>query len=79
MQSNVLPRSVIYVSVKLTVRSGITMQTLRLRRYLYKLAGEPWVTILGREFGYGVADLVRAHRAGVTFLQLAIAHLDTDS
>ena len=35
VQSNWLPRSIIHVSTELTKHSGITMRTLRLRRYAW--------------------------------------------
>lgn len=37
VQSEILPRSIFYVARWLSARSGITMRTLRLRRYAYRL------------------------------------------
>jgi hypothetical protein len=39
VQSNWMPRSIIHVSVRLTGQSGVTMRTLRLKRYLWVRLG----------------------------------------
>lgn len=77
VQSRSMPRSIIYVAAWLSTRSGITMRSLRLKRYLYACAGSAWL-LLHRDSGFRLDDLCRAHRRGITFLQLAIADLAVD-
>lgn len=78
VRSRAMPRSIFYVAPWLSTRSGITMRSLRLRRYLYACAGSAWLC-LHREQGFRIDDLVRAHRRGITFLQLAVADLAVDT
>ncbi len=75
VQSNWLPHSIIYVSKDLTQRSGITMRSLRLRRYAWVLWRESdpglWaLTCLGPE------DLWHGLREGVTLTELVASALD---
>lgn len=68
-----MPPSIVYVQPELSQRSGVTMRSLRLKRYLYALAGSAWMW-LHTEQGLSLEDLVRAHGAGLTFLQVAIGN-----
>jgi hypothetical protein len=45
--SNELPRNAVYVAFRLLRISGISMRTLRLRRYLYHRIGPEWIRHLG--------------------------------
>ncbi|HEV2058200.1 MAG TPA: hypothetical protein VGR11_02515 [Solirubrobacteraceae bacterium] len=56
VQSTVMPPSIIHVSTKLTMRTGCTMRTLRLKRALFVLWG---VSVTGDELR-AVVDLLRA-------------------
>jgi hypothetical protein len=78
VKSREMPPSIAYVNPVFTQHSGITMRSLRQRRYLYKMAGSAWL-LLHRQWRFRVDDLVRAHRSGVTFFQLAEAHLSFDT
>lgn len=76
--SGAMPPSIVYVSPVFSQHSGVTMRSLRLKRYLWAVAGQAWMW-LHCEQGFQLDDLVRAHRAGLTFLQVATAHLSIDT
>lgn len=78
VQSRAMPPSIVYVSPVLSQHSGVTMRSLRLKRYLWCCAGQAWMW-LHSEHGVSVEDLVRAHRVGITFLQLAEAEIGRDT
>lgn len=67
-----MPPSIVYVQPELSQRSGVTMRSLRLKRYLWRI-GSAWMW-LHTEQGMLLEDLVRAHGAGLTFLQVAIGN-----
>lgn len=56
VRSSAMPRSIIHVSVKLTMQTGCTMRTLRLKRLLFVLWG---VSVSGEELR-AVAALLKA-------------------
>jgi hypothetical protein len=66
-----MPVSIVYIAPALSQRSGVTMRSLRLKRYLYMRAGSAWV-YLATHYGLGLEDLVRAHLVEVDFLQLLL-------
>lgn len=68
-----MPRSIVYVQPELSRRSGVTMRSLRLKRYLWRL-GSAWIWA-HENWGHSLEELVRAHRVGLTFEQLIEAHL----
>jgi len=68
-----MPPSIVYVQPELSQRSGVTMRSLRLKRYLWACAGQAWMW-LHCEHEFGLEDLVRAHGAGLTFLQVAMGN-----
>lgn len=75
VQSNWLPRSIIHISTELTKRSGITMRTLRLRRYAWVVwrNAEPSVwAICGNLTAH---DLWCAFRQDVTLTELMASAL----
>jgi hypothetical protein len=63
-----MPVSIVYVAPELSQASGITMRSLRLRRYLWRL-DDLWMH-MHRFFSFGLEDLVRAHRCGLDPLQV---------
>jgi len=71
VQSQWMPHTIIHVSVRLTRSTGITMRTLRLKRYL-------WVQLsvlldyLRSDAGLSLPDIYRAHKAGVSMVSLLI-------
>lgn len=67
-----MPPSIIYVKPELSARSGVTMRSLRLKRYLWRL-GSAWIWAHDN-WGHSLEELVRAHRVGLTFDQLIEAH-----
>ena len=69
VQSRSMPPSIVYVNPVLSQRSGVTMRSLRLKRYLWCRAGQAWMWA-HENWGHSIEDLVRAHRVGVTFEQL---------
>lgn len=75
--SGSMPHSIVYVRSELSQRSGVTMRSLRLKRYLWRL-GSAWMFAHER-WGHSLEDLVRAHRVGITFEQLIEAQLATDT
>lgn len=70
VQSQSLPRSIVYVAPRLSKRSGITMRTLRLKRYLWVMGKLDLVRVLEMRFD----DFWRAERAGVSMNDLVAAH-----
>jgi hypothetical protein len=79
VQSNWMPRSIIHVSVRLSQRSGITMRTLRIKRYLFHRVG-PLLDVLRLEAGLSIMDIYRALEARVSMIDLVINVYDfTDS
>jgi len=68
-----MPRSIVYVQPELSQRSGVTMRSLRLKRYLWRL-GSAWM-FAHEKWGHSIEDLVRAHRVGITFDQLIEARV----
>lgn len=75
--SGAMPVSIVYVRPELSQRSGVTMRSLRLKRYLWRL-GSGWMW-LHLERGFGIEDVVRAHGAGITFAQLVEGQLAADT
>ncbi len=75
VQSNWMPRSIINVSKGLTQRSGITMRTLRLRRYAWVLWRETDPTIWALT-GLEAQDLWYGLREAVTLTELVASALD---
>lgn len=73
VSSGKMPHSIVYVRPELSQRSGVTMRSLRLKRYLWRL-GSAWMWAFER-WGYSLEDLVRAHRRGITFEHLIEARL----
>lgn len=71
--SQAMPVSIVYVKPELSQRSGVTMRSLRLKRYLWRL-GNGWM-YAHEKWGHSIEDLVRAHRLGITFEQLIEAWL----
>ena len=74
VQSNWLPRSIIHVSTELTKRSGITMRTLRLRRYAWVL----WRSLPSDLVGYtdiDVAEILAGVNEGLTLMEIVSAYL----
>lgn len=70
VRSGSMPPSIIYVSPVLSQASGVTMRSLRLKRYLWRLGSAwPW---LHDHFSLSLEDLVRAHRCGLKFEQIAL-------
>jgi hypothetical protein len=75
VQSNWMPRSIVHVSKDLTQLSGVTMRTLRLRRYAWVLwrASDPSIWALT---GLEPQDLWYGLREGVTLTELVASALD---
>jgi hypothetical protein len=71
VQSNWMPRSIIHVSVRLSQRSGITMRTLRIKRYLFRRLG-PLLDALRLEIGLSILDIYRALEARVSMIDLVV-------
>lgn len=71
-----MPPSIVYVKPELSRRSGVTMRSLRLKRYLWRL-GSAWIWA-HETWGHSLEELVRAHRVGITFSQLIDAHFLTE-
>ncbi|MBS1843088.1 MAG: hypothetical protein JST53_01610 [Actinobacteria bacterium] len=71
VQSNWMPRSIIHVSVRLSQRSGITMRTLRIKRYLFRRVG-PLLDALRLEAGLPILDIYRALEARVSMIDLVV-------
>lgn len=61
VQSERMPRSIVYVAPRLSQLSGLTMRSLRLKRFLWRrLSGFDWL-----KKQYRIEDLYRAWCAGV--------------
>jgi hypothetical protein len=69
VQSNWMPRSIIHVSVRLSQRSGITMRTLRINRYLFRRLSI-LLDFLRLDLGLKILDIYRALEAGVPMMEL---------
>ena len=71
--SNEMPVSIIFVSVLLTQASGVTMRSLRLKRYLWHVWGKALDFVLFK--GFTLAELYRADRAGIGTGQLMLGYM----
>lgn len=71
-----MPRSIIYVSPKLSQRSGITMRSLRLRRYAWHLHR----TMIAEHDLFEVTrgDIWQGLQAGKTFIEIVSSCLERD-
>lgn len=75
VKSRVLDRCSIYVTPRLSMRSGITMRSLRLRRYLWHRVGAGGLR-LADHLGLGISDLYELHEHGFwgpTLLNMLVA------
>lgn len=75
VQSPVLDGCTIYVSPRLTTRSGITMRSLRLKRYLWWRIGADGLR-LGELLGLGITEIYELHEHGFwgrTLLNMLVA------
>lgn len=72
VKSKAMPRSIVYVAPWLSQRSGLTMRSLRLKRFLWRQwpGSFDWL-----KTKYRIEDLYRAWRAGVRPFQLIEAYL----
>lgn len=75
VQSNWLPRSIIHVSTELTKHSGITMRTLRLRRYAWVVWRNTERSVWSLCGGLRAHDLWCAFRQDVTLTELVASAL----
>lgn len=75
VQSSWMPRSIIHVSVDLTRQSGITMRTLRLRRYAWVVWRNSDLAIWSLT-GLEAQDLWYGLREGVTLTEMVASALD---
>jgi hypothetical protein len=76
VQSKVLDGCTIYVSPRLTMRSGITMRALRLRRYLWHHIGSGGIR-LADHLGLGMVEVYELYERGFwgpVFLNMLIEH-----
>jgi len=74
VRSEAMPRSIIHTSVVLTQRSGVTMRTLRLRRYAWKL----WRSLPSSLLLATCLDVNEIHyglREGLSWTEIVSAYL----
>lgn len=76
--SNSMPVSIIYLSVLLTKASGVTMRSLRWKRYLYRVWGEAALRFVLQE-GFTLQELIRADRAGISTGQLMRGYIQANA
>lgn len=68
--SRSMPRSISYVRPELSQRSGVTMRSLRLRRYLWRQFRDALAILEGPPYGFTLQELYDAARANVGPAQL---------
>lgn len=73
-----MPRSIIHVSKDLTQASGVTMRSLRHKRYLYRIWGDSALRFV-LNAGFTLAELVRADRAGIGSGQLMRGYVQANA
>lgn len=73
-----MPKSIIHVSVLLTQASGVTMRSLRHKRYLWRVWGEAALRFVLAQ-GFTLQELIRADRAGISTGQLMRGYIQANA
>lgn len=73
--SGAMPQSIVYVSPELSQHSGITMRSLRLRRYAWRLWRHD-IEPIGLDLEVSVGDIWQGLQRGKTLSQIVTACLD---
>jgi hypothetical protein len=73
--SGSMPQSIVYVSPELSQHSGITMRSLRLRRYAWRLWRHD-IEPIGLDLEVSVGDIWQGLQRGKTLSQIVTACLD---
>ena len=73
--SGQMPRSIIYVQAELSRSSGITMRSLRLKRYAWRLWRESIMPVAGLSYYVDVDDIWAGLQAGKTLPEIVYSSL----